>query len=499
MKKPLIIFADILHKDGGAANSLGILCVAASASRCFGVNVLIDSFQAGVTPQLIASRIADSSADLVGFSVNALNEFTVLEVIANLKQLGRKPLVVIGGPSASYSQRIACAADFVVHGEGEDPTYKLACAFADGGQDRVLKGEVFIPCLSTRESPIRAMQQCFSDLSESPSPLVPSSGSSQFLPVNGTAHLYWETTRGCSFKCAFCCYSLLSSRFRPIPNKRLLAELEFIRDNCTEHLFITDAVLGGQKKRTKEILRWLANLDVSKSVRLRGEYIDNELADLLFEAQISYLDLGLQTTNPKLSWIRKNDLNAVQRSLSYLHSSNVKANLDLIIGFPGDTIETMLESIRFVIEDARPDSLKIFPLKVYPGTKIEGMARSKESSWLAYDPITCETRSGSTFGPEEFANLVCFSNATSKLYHFLSSEKVIDVGQTRSLRTFDRFYHFLKRRETKDVNAFLVLNMPQNSHATDSVCRLWRQFVVDDMVNTNNQRGESGTSTHIQF
>lgn len=476
MNKPRLLFADIMNRSDVSSNSLAILCVAASASRHSGVDVVIDSFPLGISPSGIAECIREMSVDFVGFSSNALNEYTICEVIANLKELGKKPLVGVGGPSASYSPQISRVADFVVHGEGENSVYDLVSIMAEGAEERLLSGELHVAGITTGLGPHSIIEQNLSDLSIAPSPFVPSQSSKQFLPVNGTKYLYWETTRGCSFNCAFCCYSLLSSKFRSIPKKRLMAEIDFLKENCTEHLFVTDSVLGGKKERTKEMLRLLTRLEVPKSVRLRGEYIDPELAELLHRAKISYLDLGLQTTNPAVSWARTNDIEAMLRSLAYLREVDVQANIDLIVGFPGETVDTMRESIRFVIEDACPNSIKIFPLKIYPGTIIEAMAKKKGKVWITYDPVTYDTHSSFSFGSQEFAELVTYANATGKLYRFLSDTRQIDAGRNRKMHTFDRFFEFLKQGESSDMDAFLVLHMPQNSHATESVRRLWDKF-----------------------
>jgi radical SAM superfamily enzyme YgiQ (UPF0313 family) len=464
-----------MNKSEGSSNSLAILCIAASASRHHDVEVMIDSFPPGSSPSQIADQLCKNEADLIGFSVNALNEHMICEVVRAIRGKSKSIYIVMGGPSASYSIQVRQVADFVVYGEGEDAVYELAEVFSNNAQGDLLNGKINLPGVSGRFDNHPDTTRFFCDLSKSPSPLVPTGNSKRFIPKNGNSYMYWETTRGCSYNCAFCCYNLNGRKFRELPHDRLAVELEYLKEYCTKHLFITDSVLGGRKPRTKRVLKMLAQLNVKKSVRLRAEYIDNELAELLFNANITYLDLGLQTTNPNLSWARSNDLEAMLKALVYLNNAKVMANLDLIIGFPGDSIQTMRESIRFAIETAKPNSIKIFPLKVYPGTVIHAKALSNGKKWLHYDPITCDTISAYSYTTKDFFELISYSNSTAKLYRFLNQNYPTNP-LINKLSTYDRFFDFLKYQEDMDIEVFKLLHMPQNSFDSDSINRLWMSF-----------------------
>jgi radical SAM superfamily enzyme YgiQ (UPF0313 family) len=129
------------------------------------------------------------------------------------------------------------------------------------------------------------------------------------------------------------------------------------------------------------------------------------------------LEFGLQTTNPKLSYFRKKG-GSSQSNLRKLSNRKIKYSLDLIAGIPGDTRENFEESIRFAIEEAKPTSLKVFPLRVYEGTELYTMA--SKNSWV-FDQETRIIKRSSTFDEKEVLGWISLGKTVSGLYRFLES------------------------------------------------------------------------------
>jgi len=159
--------------------------------------------------------------------------------------------------------------------------------------------------------------------------------------------------------------------------------------------------------------------------------------DLLEEAQIGWLEFGLQTTNPKLAYFRKNSPSAMEK-LARLSKRKIRYSLDLIAGIPGDTRESFEDSLKFAIEVARPTSLKVFPLRIYDGTKLHEMAKSN-NSW-AYDENTRIIKQSNTFDESEFLKWMQLGKTCMHLYHFFQNNKWFNNdSKFRNLEFFINF------------------------------------------------------------
>jgi radical SAM superfamily enzyme YgiQ (UPF0313 family) len=370
-------------------------------------------------------NILSLDPEVIGFSSNYVTEPYVIEMVKRIKQQRRdKTLVVVGGPSVTYSSpnsRIRQSnADLFVRGDGERAFYEI---LETGAKKRIYgvstKGDFNEEIAST-------------DLSQLPS----------VFPLDfQTDHVYWETVRGCAFSCIYCAHPGMRNGFREFPLEKVAQESEYLREKEFRAIYITDPILGGKKERSKKVLKFLTKLKYSFiTAEYHPEYLDEEVMDLLEEAQIGWLEFGLQTTNPKLSYFRRNSPQTLER-LEKLSKRQIRYSLDLIAGIPGDTRTSFEESLRFAVERAKPTSLKVFPLRVYEGTTLQKMAEN-ENTW-DYNPETRIIKKSDTFDETEFLGWMQLGRSTAHLYRFLVGNEWF--GDEQSLRKINLFKSFSDR------------------------------------------------------
>lgn len=374
-------------------------------------------------PENISDGIEEillSNPQIVGFSSNYVTEPVVIEMAHRIRQKkGKEVTIVVGGPSITYSasnSRIRQSdADLFVRGDGE----KAFC--------EILEGKTRVYGVSTKQDFREEIAS--TDLSQLPS----------IFPLDfQTDHVYWETIRGCAFSCIYCTHPGMSNNFREFPLEKVVEEAGYLKGREFRAIYITDPILGGRKERSKKVLKLLSELKGSFiTAEYRPEYLDEEVMDLLEEAQIGWLEFGLQTTNPKLKYFRKNSPSVLEK-LEELSKRSIKYSLDLIAGIPGDTRESFEESLRFAIESAKPTSLKVFPLRVYDGTILQRMAEN-EDSW-DYDGESRIIRKSHTFDETEFSQWMQLGRATTHLYRFFEENKWF--GDEQDLRRLDNFKLF---------------------------------------------------------
>ncbi len=103
---------------------------------------------------------------------------------------------------------------------------------------------------------------------------------------------------------------------------------------------------------------------------LRAEGITSEIARLLAEANFTEVEIGLQSIDPLAMDLmdRHNNLRAFERGARAMLDHGIKVKVDLIIGLPGDTIDSVRRGIDYVHASGLYSEVQVFNLAVLPGT-----------------------------------------------------------------------------------------------------------------------------------
>lgn len=422
-------------KEGHCLHSLGNQLIAAYA-RERGQNVKLLSIP--LDTKKATSMILSENPDLCGLSCNYVTEPIVIEIIKNIKEERNIP-IVIGGPSVTYSTNESkirqSDADLFVRGDGEEAFFDIISNL--NNIDDLINGIKIIEGVSSKQKPNESLARV--RLEDMPSP----------FPLGfETDHVYWETTRGCIFNCIYCAHPGKSKDAKFVPMSRLEKEVEYMSKKGLKAIYITDPILGGTKERSKMILRLLSKIKGPFiTAEYRPEFLDEEIMNLIENAKIGWLEVGLQTTNPKLSYFRKNALN-VLRYVERFGKRKIPYVLDLIAGIPGDTSKGFEESLRFAVEDAKPTRINIFPLRIYDGTILHLLAN--KNSW-EYDPHTRIIKNGGSFKEKEFLEWMKLGTTTTLLYRFLNENGWFgDELKYRDFSIFRNFANNCKGNNFKD-------------------------------------------------
>ena len=267
----------------------------------------------------VLSRLAASDATLFGFSCYIWNLGDMLTLAEDLKTLRPDACIVLGGPEVSFdTERFAALpfVDCVITGEGEEAIVTAAQVLAAGKQlPRVIAGKPYKEFLAQGIAYQRGEQ-------------VP-------------RLVYYESSRGCPFSCAFCLSSAVEG-VRAKSAAETLADLaEFETFDTPLTVKLVDRTFNFDRERAKTIWRGLLEKSYTKCYHfeIAAHLLDDESIDILsqFPAGKVRLEIGLQSTNKKtLAAIsRHTDADAV---LSVAHrlvaAGNTHVHLDLIAGLP---------------------------------------------------------------------------------------------------------------------------------------------------------------------
>ena len=168
--------------------------------------------------------------------------------------------------------------------------------------------------------------------------------------------LYYETSRGCPFSCAYC-LSCATAGVRFLPLARVLRELDFFVRHDVRQVKFVDRTFNAKKSHFLPILQHILALPPTVRTNFHFEvaidYLDEEVLATLAKMPRGrvQLEIGIQSTNEKtlaaVSRVNHWEQIAahIRRILSF---HNMHLHVDLIIGLPGEGMDSFRQSFNDV-------------------------------------------------------------------------------------------------------------------------------------------------------
>lgn len=333
----------------------------------------------------IVAALAALEPWMVGFTCYVWNIERTLWIAAELKRLRPDVKIVIGGPEITPDNSWVLNTpdyDFAVIGEGEQTFAALLESLRDssttqrrslplvGAGLNSIPGLYVPPVSGPRYDPsLRpAFRTPLPDLNELGSPYL-----AGILDAADEQMLLLETTRGCIFKCKFCYYPKSYDKQYYLAPELIRAVLRHGRERGVGEVFLLDPTLN-QRRDFADFLRLLGEENPGHTFsyfgELRAEGITVETAKLLREANFTEVEVGLQSIDPDAMRMmdRKNNLRAFERGVRAMRDEGIKVKVDLIVGLPGDTPESVLRSFHYLLDGDLYSDVQIFNLAILPGT-----------------------------------------------------------------------------------------------------------------------------------
>ena len=170
--------------------------------------------------------------------------------------------------------------------------------------------------------------------------------------------LQTRTALSCPFRCTFCDYPVRAGKWVPQEISEVEKELQQIqaRSNVTSLVFIDDT-FNVPADRFKEILRMMIRNQFTFRwySYLRCNIMDEELCDLMSKSNCAGVFLGIESGDAGVLKIMKKVATPEQylRGMKLLNDSGIMTFASLIIGFPGET-EQSVENTIALLQEARP-------------------------------------------------------------------------------------------------------------------------------------------------
>jgi len=350
---------------------LGLACVAAATRRA-GHDVRLLDLMTQEDPQSrIREAIETSSPGVIGISVRNIDDQIrrggrflleeVRRVVRCCRDFSRAPLVLGGAGYSIFPESVLAylGADMGIRGEGETAFPALIDRLARHADPSDVPG-LHLPGRGRRVE-----MTCTRNLDS-----LPLSGALEFLTSRDEElWLPFQTRRGCPMGCSYCSTAAIEGRrIRKRSPASAVDELARCAVAGFRQVYFVDNTFNLPRGYAKALCH--AILGRGLKIRWRAILypggIDEELAALMAEAGCAEASLGFESGSERMlrSLNKRFSPEQVRRTSGLLARHRIRQMGFLLLGGPGETRDTVIESLRFA------DSLPLAQLKITSGIRI---------------------------------------------------------------------------------------------------------------------------------
>lgn len=368
-------------------------CVVAEAAEKAGHDVsLLDLMFARHPGQAVEKALRHPNPGVVGLSVRNIDNNDMLnpvfflkdllDLITVIRKLTSAPIVLGGAAVSVMPEQLLrfTGADWAVLGEGEQVFPELLDHLAAGKRPVTLPGVAWLDGAEFRRNP----------------PANAALPSNCAVPdlcrwldlrpyIRNMATAPLQTKLGCHFHCIYCTYRKIEGGSYRLhdPESTVAAvrrytamgfrNVEFI-DNVFnspyEHCLAVCEALGRVKHQAR-----------LQTYELNPLFVDDGLLAAMEEAGFVGAGITVESASEKvLARLRKGyTATAVHRAAEAVRRHRLPCLWIFMLGGPGETEETVQETLRFAGSALRPTDAAFFTtgIRIYPGTELEKIARAQ--------------------------------------------------------------------------------------------------------------------------
>lgn len=339
----------------------------------------------------LASVVREWQPHVVGITANTTQIKAAWRAAAEVKEIDANIPVILGGPHPSVLPEesvVRPEVDVVVRGEGEE-TWTALCDVLEhetrithhASLSSVLGISFQAPDCAVIHNPDRPPIKDLDTLPFADYGLFRMAEYTNLQPtqdaVDGSRSFSIMTSRGCPYRCSYCSQSVYPVRYRVRSPEHVVAEWRhLVRDRGAQEIGVLDDAFNVQRKRVHAI----CDLLIAEGLNhvpwimingIRANLADKELLAHMKAAGCKRTAFGVESGNQAiLDSIDKHlTLDQIRAAFQAANAVGMETIGFFIIGLPGETEETMEQTIRFAIE-LDPLVATFSMLTPFPGTRV---------------------------------------------------------------------------------------------------------------------------------
>jgi anaerobic magnesium-protoporphyrin IX monomethyl ester cyclase len=323
--------------------------------------------------------------DILGIACFTETRNNVFRMLRIAKQNNPKILTVLGGvhPTIMYEQILLNNkdVDIICLGESEI-TFTELIKNVDYKQDwSDIKGIAYL-----RDNKVinNEQRQLIQNLDEIPFPdyedLNLKNYKGDFSWEKGIPRASILTSRGCPFSCIFCSSKEVFNTWRYRSATNVLQEIEWYVERGFNCFSFVDDLFSFKRERIKTICKEIIDrrLNIKWFAQTRADCLDEEILALMKKSGCQLIQIGVESGSAKIlkNLNKRESLDTLKKAFLLCKKANMKTQMMLMVGSPGETKETIEETKSF-IKEVKADRVLVANLRIFPGTNLMQLAVEK--------------------------------------------------------------------------------------------------------------------------
>lgn len=372
------IFAKVAQRRNSQPPQ-GILYIAAVAEKRGHHVRVIDAEVEGYGVNALAAEILRGSYDMVGITATSPIFHKAVGLAKELKAKGYAHTILIGGEHLNIFKKQALfdCFDYGFFGESDRTFDHFLSIIERGSKDfSAMRGFVYRENGQVIQTP---PAEKIKDLDELDFPSMHLLNHDKywmsFVNFKKRRYIPILATRGCPFKCSFCSEPLTNPIVRFRSPKNIVDEMEkWVKELGITHFFFMDSNLTLRRSQIEGVCDEIKkrNLKITFEGWTRANLIDADIMKRLKETGLLRLSFGLESGNAQiLKTIRKEvSHEEMIKAFQLIEEVGVEPACSLMIGLPGETRETVEETINFINSIPQILYTNFSIANPYPGTEL---------------------------------------------------------------------------------------------------------------------------------
>ncbi|HWD58882.1 MAG TPA: hopanoid biosynthesis associated radical SAM protein HpnJ [Stellaceae bacterium] len=275
-------------------------------------------------------------------------------------------------------------------------------------------------------------------------------------------YISFYTGRGCKSRCTFCLWpqTIGGHRYRTRSIAHVVGEVKWAMQAMPQvkEFFFDDDTLTDNLPRVEALARELGKLGVTWSCNAKAN-VPRDTLKVLKDNGLRLFLVGYESGNQQILHNIKKGMrvDVARRFTKDCHELGIVIHGTFILGLPGETKETIEETIKFATE-INPHTIQVSLAAPYPGTFLYRQAT--ENGWFADEHADLLTEQGTQIAQLSYPHLshVEIFDGVEQFYRrfYFRAGKIASIVSEmirspqmmkRRLREGVEFFQFLRQRE----------------------------------------------------
>ena len=353
--------------------------------------LLVDGIAEGISREEFQDRIKGFAPDIIVFETSTPSINYDLNYVKDFKRsYGQECKFVFSGPHSEMFKKEFLKEnndiDFILVGEYELSLKELCLALKDNKDISDVLGIIYRD--KQGKVVVNASRPLIEHVDDLPYP------ARHFLPMHnyqdlvcglpGPSLQMWAS-RGCPYGCIFCFWPQVmyhGRNYRPRDPKKIVDELETVlKEYKFKSFYFDDDTFNIGKDRIIKLCEEIKQrkINLPWAIMARADIMDSDILKALKEAGLYALKYGMESVVQEIvDKSGKNlDLEKAKAIVDETRRLGIKVHLTFSFGLPGETIDTIDQTIRRIVE-VNPDNVQFSIITPFPGSEYFEILKEKD-------------------------------------------------------------------------------------------------------------------------